>query len=150
MKPLARPNRCPSRRQSPATDRPALTLLEVVFATMIVAVMTVVALEALGAATRSGMSTGNRAIALGLADDLMAEILSTPYSGLNAYHNSSEQLTGHLAGWSRGATVQRVVPTNLTQATPGGIDQGAARIRVYVEFEGWTFAEQFGIRTDNQ
>lgn len=60
-----------------------LTLIEVVASTMIVGLMTVAALNGLGAATRSAASIGNRAIALGLVDDLMAEILPLPYSDPN-------------------------------------------------------------------
>ena len=61
-------------------DRRALTLTEVVVSTMIVGLMTVAALDGLGSTTRSSELAGNRGIALGLADDLMAEILITPYS----------------------------------------------------------------------
>jgi hypothetical protein len=57
-----------------------LTLMEVVASTMIAGFMTVAALNSLGAATRSATSTGNRAIAVGLADDLMSEILPLPYT----------------------------------------------------------------------
>jgi hypothetical protein len=57
--------------------------MEVVASTMIVGLMSVAALNGLGAATRSAESIGNRAIALGLADDLMAEILPLPYSDPN-------------------------------------------------------------------
>ena len=41
--------------------------------------MAVAALNALGAATRSSMTTGNRAVAQGMADDLMLEILQAAY-----------------------------------------------------------------------
>jgi MSHA pilin protein MshD len=64
-------------------DRAGLTMFEVVASTLIVGLMSVVALNGLGAATKSGESIGNRAIALGLADDLMAEILPLPYSDPN-------------------------------------------------------------------
>lgn len=66
-----------------ADTRAGLTMFEVVASTMIVGMMSVAALNSLGAATRSGESIGNRAIALGLADDLMAEILPLPYSDPN-------------------------------------------------------------------
>ncbi len=79
---------CPEKRiyDSPGRatpERKALTLVEVVVSTLIVGVMTVAALNTLGAATRSGMSAGNRAIAMGLADELMAEILATRYGDLD-------------------------------------------------------------------
>ena len=74
-------NRFGSRAQP--SPRPALTLVEVVVSTLIVGVMTVAALNTLGAATRSSESFGDRAIALGLADDLMAEILQAPYNDPN-------------------------------------------------------------------
>src|SRR5688572_25929932 len=54
--------------------RRALTLTEVVVSTLIVGLMTVAALDGLGSTTRSSELAGNRGIALGLADDLMAEI----------------------------------------------------------------------------
>jgi hypothetical protein len=60
-----------------------LSLIEVVASTLIVGLMAVAALNSLGAATRSSNSIGNRAVALGLADDLMTEILQLPYSDPN-------------------------------------------------------------------
>src|SRR2546421_12243172 len=57
-----------------------LTLIEVVASTMIVSLMAVAALNALGAATKSSNSLGNRAVAAGLADELMSEIMMQPYS----------------------------------------------------------------------
>ena len=69
--------------QSPRSPRSALTLFEVVASTMIVGMMAVAALNSLGAATRSADSIGNRAVAMGLADELMAEILQTAYSDPN-------------------------------------------------------------------
>jgi MSHA pilin protein MshD len=60
-----------------------LTLLEVVVSTMIAGFMVVASLNSLGAATRTSTSTGNRAIAAGLADDLMSEILPLPYTDPN-------------------------------------------------------------------
>lgn len=58
-------------------------MVEVVAATMIVGLMSVAALNGLGAATRSSESIGNRAVAMGLADDLMSEILLLPYRDPN-------------------------------------------------------------------
>src|SRR4029079_16607222 len=57
-----------------------LTLIEVVASTMIVSLMAVASLNALAAATKSSNSIGNRAIAAGLADELMSEIMMQPYS----------------------------------------------------------------------
>jgi type II secretory pathway pseudopilin PulG len=54
-------------------------LVEVVASTMIIGMMCVAALNSLGAATRSSESIGNRAVAIGLADDLMSEILQKQY-----------------------------------------------------------------------
>src|SRR5262249_9228199 len=67
----------------PHHHRPALTLVEVVASTLIVGLMAVAALNALGAATKSANSIGNRAVAMGLADELMAEIVQCPYSDPN-------------------------------------------------------------------
>src|SRR5687767_9398119 len=60
--------------------RTALSLIEVIASTMIVGMMAVATLNALGAATKSSDSIGNRAIAAGLADELMSEIVQQPYS----------------------------------------------------------------------
>ena len=57
-----------------------LSLIEVVASTMIVSMMAVATLNGLGAATKSAESIGNRAIAVGLADELMSEIVQQPYS----------------------------------------------------------------------
>ena len=70
----------PSRPLRQQPRRRGLTLMEVVVSTLIVGVMTVAALNGLGAATRSGELAGNRGIAHGLADDLMNEILNTAYA----------------------------------------------------------------------
>ena len=107
------------------SKRRGLTLIEVVVSTMIVGMMTVAALNSLGAATRSGMSTGNRAVALGLADDLMAEILTAEYDDLDDFHNHNEPLAGDHAGW----TLSRHGPASVArerhasdarQRRPGG------------------------------
>lgn len=60
-----------------------LTLFEVVASTMIVGMMAVAALNALGAASKSANNIGNRAVALGLADELMSEIVQTTYNDPN-------------------------------------------------------------------
>src|SRR5688572_26650145 len=65
---------------TPSSIRCGMTLIEVVASTMIVGMMTVAALNALGAATRSAESLGNRSVAAGLADELMSEIVQTAYS----------------------------------------------------------------------
>ena len=59
--------------------RLGLTLTEVVMSTAIVGVMSVAALNTLGAATRSSMDNSDRGIATSLAGDLMAEILNKHY-----------------------------------------------------------------------
>ncbi|MEX2316417.1 MAG: type II secretion system protein [Pirellulales bacterium] len=82
--------------------RRALTLIEVVASTMIVGLMSVAALDGLGAATRSAESIGNRAIALGLADDLMAEILPLAYSDPNdtpAFGTEGSEASGPRSGF---------------------------------------------------
>jgi type II secretory pathway pseudopilin PulG len=63
--------------------RRGLTLFEVVASTMIVGMMAVAALNALGAASKSANSIGNRAVALGLADGLMSDVVRTAYSDPN-------------------------------------------------------------------
>src|SRR6476660_1423584 len=73
-----------------------LTLIEVVAATMIVGLMAVAALNALAAATKSSNSIGNRAVAAGLADELMSEIMMQPYSdpdGASVFGHESAEST---------------------------------------------------------
>jgi Tfp pilus assembly protein PilV len=197
--------------------------MEVVVSTLIVGVMTVAALNGLGSTTRSSELAGNRGIAAGLADDLMAEILSAPYSDpsgtavfglesgesngsraafddvddyngwteqppqpknfrgvynnatsyavgdsvtyLDLYYICTQSTTGNLPTnaaywmntlkigeqrneWRRSVTVQRVVPANPTQATPGNTEQGAKRIRVVIECDNVVLAEQNALVTD--
>ena len=175
---------CASRNNSRNDElnrrRPALTLVEVVVSTLIVGLMTVAALNGLGAATRSSDSAGNRGIALGLADDLMAEILATAYSdpdGSAVFGLESGEAAPRVnfddvddfdgwnqlppkaadgttmpdrADWRHRVTVQRVVPTNPIQGTAGATEQGAKRIRVTIEFKGIVLADQYAVRTDTE
>ncbi|MEX2092893.1 MAG: hypothetical protein WD971_09460 [Pirellulales bacterium] len=158
--------------------RPALTLVEVVVSTLIVGLMTVAALDGLGAATRSSDSAGNRGVAQGLADDLMAEVLATAYHdpngsavfGLEAgevaprvnfddvddFHGWNQKPPQAADGttiadrtdWRQRVTVERVVPTNPIQLTAGASDQGAKRICVKIEYKDVALAEQYAIVAD--
>jgi prepilin-type N-terminal cleavage/methylation domain-containing protein len=158
-------------------DRHGLTLIEVVASTMIVGLMAVAALNALGAATKSANSIGNRAVAAGMADELMSEILMQPYSdpdGSSVFgHESGESITPRSAfddvddynGWNAsppqyrdGTTIpdratwkQRVVVTRVVPANPSqtsGTDQGAKQIHVTIEYENKVLADQIAVRTD--
>jgi hypothetical protein len=151
-----------------------------VVSTLIVGVMTVAALEGLGAATRSSEWAGNRGIAQGLADDLMAEILSKAYSdpdgsavfGLesgeaaprsnfddvddfNGWNQKPPKAAdgttlSDRAKWRRRVTVHRVRLSNLTQTTAGNTDEGAKRIHVTIEYDGTTLAEEYALVTDTE
>jgi hypothetical protein len=161
-------------------SRPALTLVEVVVSTLIVGLMTVAALDGLGAATRSSEWSGNQAIAQGLADDLMAEVLVAAYSDPNGsavfgletgeaaprvnfddvddFNGWNEKppkaadgsTMSDRADWRHRVTVQRVVPTNPTQATSGSTDQGAKRVCVTIEYEDVVLVQQYAICTDTE
>src|ERR1700753_4295784 len=77
-------------------SRRGMSLIEVVAATMIVSLMAVATLNGLGAATKSAESIGNRAIAVGLADELMSEIIQQPYSdpdGSNFFGHEAGEAT---------------------------------------------------------
>jgi type II secretory pathway pseudopilin PulG len=155
----------------------ALTLIEVVASSMIVSLMAVAALNALGAATKSANSIGNRAIAAGLADELMSEILMQPYSdpdgsatfgresGESASPRSAFDDIDDYNGWNvsppqyRDGTVipdrtnwrQRVTITRVIPATPSqttNTDQGAKQIHVTIEYQNQTLADQIAVRTD--
>jgi prepilin-type N-terminal cleavage/methylation domain-containing protein len=154
-----------------------LTLIEVVASTMIVGLMAVAALNALGAATKSANSIGNRAVAAGMADELMSEILMQSYSDPDGSpvfgHESGESTNVRSAfddvddydGWNasppqyRDGTVipdrtnwrQRVTVTYVSPTnliTTSGSDQGVKRIRVQIEYQSVVLADQYAIRTD--
>src|SRR5215210_4695924 len=115
--------------------RAGLTLIEVVAATMIVGLMAVAALNALGAATKSANSIGNRAVAAGMADELMSEIAMQSYSDSDGWNVSPPQYRDGTTipdrtNWRQRVTVTYVAPTTLT--TTSGTDQGVKRIRVQI------------------
>src|SRR5262245_52848311 len=158
-------------------SRQALTLIEVVASTMIVSLMAVAALEALGAATKSANSIGNRAVAAGMADELMSEILMQPYSDPDGSpmfgHESGESTNVRSAfddiddydGWNasppqyRDRTTipdrtnwrQRVTVTYVAPTnltTTSGTDQGVKRIRVQIEYQNQVLADEYDFRSD--
>jgi type II secretory pathway pseudopilin PulG len=155
----------------------ALTLIEVVAATMIVGLMAVAALNALGAATKSANSIGNRAVAAGMADELMSEIAMQSYNdpdGSPVFGHESGEVTNVRSafddvddydGWNvsppqyRDGTPipdrtnwrQRVTVTYVAPTnltTTSGTDQGVKRIRVQIEYQSQVLADQYVIRTD--
>jgi type II secretory pathway pseudopilin PulG len=159
------------------SQRTALSLIEVVASTMIVGMMAVAALNSLGAATRSSQSIGNRAVAMGLADELMAEILQAPYedpvqtpvfgreTGESASPRSAFDDVDDYDGWNQsppqyrdGTTIpdradwrQRVEIRRIAPSDPtliSGTDQGAKRIYVSIEYNGQILAEQYAVRTN--
>ncbi len=161
----------------PSTSQQGMSLVEVVASTMIVSLMAVATLNALGAATKSSDSIGNRAIAAGLADELMSEILQQPYSdpdGTNQFGRESGESSSPRSafddvddydGWSvsppqysDGTTIpnrtgwrQRVSVTRVVPSDPTqttNTDQGAKRIRVAIEFQNHVLAEQSALRTN--
>ncbi len=163
--------------QSLPPARRALTLVEVVASTMIVGMMCVAALNSLGAATRSSESIGNRAVAAGLADELMAEILQASYSDPNdtpVFGTEGSESAGTRAGYddiddyngwnqspprARDGTLipnrtnwrQRVTVNYVIPATPSQSsesDQGVKRIKVTIEYQNTILAEQTAFRTN--
>jgi type II secretory pathway pseudopilin PulG len=164
------------RQHSPKSRR-ALTLIEVVASTMIVGLMAVAALNALGAATKSANSIGNRAVAAGLADELMSEIMMLSYSDPDGSpvfgHESGESTNVRSAfddvddydGWNAsppqyrdGTTIpdrtdwrQRVAVTYVTPTNltqTSATDQGAKLIHVTIEYQNVVVADQYAIRTN--
>jgi type II secretory pathway pseudopilin PulG len=155
----------------------ALTLIEVVASTMIVGLMAVAALNALGAATKSSNSIGNRAVAAGLADELMSEIMMQSYKDPDGSaifgHESGETTTVRSAfddvddydGWNasppqyRDGTVipdrtnwrQRVTVAYVVPTNPtqsSVTDQGVKRIRVTIEYQNVVLADEYAVRSD--
>jgi type II secretory pathway pseudopilin PulG len=154
-----------------------LSLIEVVASTLIVGVMAVAALNSLGAATRSAESIGNRAVALGLANELMSEILSTAYgepSGSSSFGPDGSESAGPRSafddvddydGWNQsppqyrdGSTMpdradwrHRVAVLRVVPNDPtqtSGTEQGAKRIRVTIEYRNQVLAELIAVRTN--
>lgn len=145
---------------------------------MIVGLMAVAALDSLGAATRSAESIGNRAVAAGLADELMAEILRAEYSepsggtaiGLNAgetagmrstfddvddYHNFNQSPPKYRDGATMPGRVgwrQRVQVKWVVPLNPSAnsaTDQGVKQICVTIEHDGKVLAQQYAVRANN-
>jgi MSHA pilin protein MshD len=154
-----------------------MSLIEVVASTMIVGLMAVASLNALGAATKSANSIGNRAIAAGLVDELMSEIMMQPYidpdgsavfgreSGESSSPRSAFDDVDDYNGWSvsppqyRDGTVipdrtnwrQKVQVFWVVPSNPSqttNTDQGAKRIRVTIEYQNVELAEQIAVRTN--
>jgi prepilin-type N-terminal cleavage/methylation domain-containing protein len=165
-----------SEISNPKSNR-GLTLIEVIASTMIVGLMAVATLNGLASATRSANSIGNRAVAAGLADELMSEIVMQSYSDpdgaavfgretgesasprsqfddvddYNGWNASPPQYRDGTAipdrtNWRQRVTVMRVNPANPTVTSV--TDQGAKQIRVTIEFQNVTMAEQIAIRAD--
>jgi type II secretory pathway pseudopilin PulG len=162
---------------SQRNTRRALTLVEVVASTMIVGLMAVATLNSLGAATRSADSIGNRAVAAGLADELMAEIVQQPYrdpGGSSVFGREGGEAASPRSvfddvddydGWNasppqyRDGTVipdranwrQRVEVVRTLPANPvqtSNTEQGAKRIRVIIQFKNETLVTLDALRTD--
>jgi type II secretory pathway pseudopilin PulG len=158
-------------------SRRGLSLIEVVASTMIVSMMAVATLNGLGAATISAQSIGNRAIALGLADELMSEIIQQPYSdpdGSNFFGHEAGEATSPRSAfddvddyntWNvsppqyRDGTVipnrtgwtQQVQVTRVLPSDPtqtSNTEQGAKRIRVIIMYQNQVLADQSAIRTN--
>jgi MSHA pilin protein MshD len=159
------------------TLRTGLSLIEVVASTLIVGVMAVAALNSLGAATRSSQSIGNRAVAIGLADELMSEILQAEYSepsGAASLGPDSGEIGGPRSvfddvddydGWNesppqyrdgtpmpdRNDWRHRVEVDHVLPADStqtAGSDQGAKRIHVVIEYRDDILIEQIAVRTN--
>jgi len=160
----------------PPTRR-GLTLIEVVASTMIVGMMAVATLNGLGAATKSSDTIGNRAIAAGLVDELMSEIVQQPYSdpdGSNGFGREGGEPASPRSAfddlddydtWNvtppqyRDGTAipnrtnwrQRVEITRVTASNPtqtSMTEQNTKRIRVIIEYKNQVLADQSSIRTN--
>jgi hypothetical protein len=145
---------------------------------MIVGLMAVAALNTLGAATRTSESIGNRAVAMGLADELMAEILQAEYSepsGSAGLGPDSGEVNGPRSvfddvddydGWNKSPPQYRngtVIPDRAnwrqhvevdyvltTDSTQiVGSDQGVKRIHVIIEYRDQILVEQIAVRTNS-
>jgi hypothetical protein len=139
--------------------------------------MAVAALNSLGAATRSSESIGNRAVAMGLADELMSEILQADYSepsGSASIGPDAGESAGPRAvfddvddydGWDRSPPEYRdgtAIPDRahwrqqvevdhvLASDTTqsAGSDQGLKRIHVVIKYRDEILIEQLALRAN--
>jgi MSHA pilin protein MshD len=159
-------------------SRRALTLIEVVVSTMIVGVLMVAVLNTLGAATKSSQAAGNRAVAIGLADDLMAEVLKAKYvdpgaspvfgpeTGESGSSRAAFNDVDDYNGWSeqppqakngtamtdRSDWRRRVTVDRVTVSDPtktSSTETGVKRVQVDVDYKGTNMIEQTALRTDS-
>ena len=167
-------------RRSVDAARPSkrgLSLIEVVVSTMIVGVLMVATLNALGAATSSSRTSGNRSVAIALADDLMAEILKAKYvdpgsspvfgpeTGESGTSRAAFNDVDDYNGWSeqppqahdgtqmtdRSDWQRRVTVERVTASDPtatSSSETGVKRITVDVDYKGTNMIEQTALRTD--
>ncbi len=157
-------------------SRRGLTLVEVVFATLLVGAVLVGATDLLGSVIRGRTSTADAARAEQLAHQLMAEILNldykddtlplfgpevdeilglrSTYDDVDDYHNwfplSALDLDGspvvNSTGWRREVTVEWVNPAD--PALTSLTDQGVKRITVTVKRNGQVVTRLVGLRSD--
>lgn len=155
----------------------ALSLVEVAASTFIISLIVVAALNSIGAANWSSHSIGNRAVAVGLADELMSEIVQAAYqdpnqtpkfgrepgesNGLRSDYDDVDDY----ANWSKKPPVYRDgtdVPdladwrqrVDVDYVRPDDLTQvikddlGVKRIHVRIEYRDETLAEQYAFRTN--
>lgn len=162
---------CPPRERGPTHQRPALSLVEVVLAMLIVSVTLVSAMALVPSMQRGSAELADRALAEGLAADLAAEIASTPFeSSLGAPVSNANRLgfvaVDHYHGWSaappvtregnhidgaarlsRRVSVEAVELDTLEPATITSEDSGVRIVTVHVAQDGIELASHVIIRT---
>jgi MSHA pilin protein MshD len=163
--------RGPANLRPPAA-RPGMTLIEVMFATVIMATMLTAAFGAIGAAARTRLAQRESALGLALGRQLLSEILQTRYKdlvsptfgtetgetratyddvddydglseGSAAYANGTVIAGG--AGWKRKVKVDWVDPADPTSKV--NTDQGLKRVVVTVTSPGGRVTTVTGLRT---
>ncbi|MFA9477361.1 prepilin-type N-terminal cleavage/methylation domain-containing protein [Phycisphaerales bacterium AB-hyl4] len=123
-------------------DAKGFSLVEVIFALLLVGLVYVAAIDTLGAARANQARTHDHAVAFMLAQERMSQLLIKPYGQLD---KDSETELDDRPGWSRTVEVDHV---NADEPeTVAGSDTGVRRVRVTVSRGNAQLAELVTLRT---
>lgn len=163
-----------NRRRSHHSCRRGVTLIEAIMSTVIVAGVLVATMRLVGAAARSGRLLSDSATAADLADGLLAEILTKPYTdpvspggfGLEAGETASSKSNyddvDDYNGWTqtytytgRSSTADSMIASvavaraSLTApSTDAAAESGLKRIRIIVKRQNRVLATRYAWKAD--
>lgn len=127
---------------TPHAHRRAFSLVEVIFALLLVGLVYVAALNTLTAARIGQVRTHHEALAIMLAQQRISELLPQPYAVLQSQPRT--EFTRH-PGWHHEIIVEHVQPSE--PGSPATTDTGVKRLRVIVSQGSTEMAELVSLRT---